>query len=192
MQNIIYNDSFEEKIEKIDEDLARINRELKLLKALEQFKLKRNNEGSSSDTSVENVPNSKNNWQESKEVSSSTEEESTTDEETSIDSCNELSVDDNSYGPWDIPRKNQIKNCIGLIAESIRQDWSDGKWVRKRCEAIEELYGMLDKTCYIDQDECIEDGRWFRDCWSGPYGGDEYMYLDDDLRDEYQDYWEDD
>ena len=69
---------------------------------------------------------------------------------------------------------------IGLIAQDIRGDWSN--YVHSRIGCIEELYDLLKEMCpYIDEDAAIYDGRWFRDCWDGPYGGnqDEKDYTPD-------------
>ncbi len=58
----------------------------------------------------------------------------------------------------------------GALALDLRGAWNDSKWrhqalVRLLEEAGE--YALAQEAATWDRD----DGRWFRDCWSGPYGG---------------------
>lgn len=64
---------------------------------------------------------------------------------------------------------NMIK--VGILTESIRGDWNDiGDRI---CEIKHILYqeGRVDLLNEINEsiDYIYSDGRWFRDCWSGPY-----------------------
>ena len=82
--------------------------------------------------------------------------------------------------------KASFENMIGVLTESIRGSWND-TW--DRLNAIIKLCGKLGRQDWIDQiennaDYIRDDGRWFRDVWTGPYGGDLFK-VDDKTLDEY-------
>ena len=74
-------------------------------------------------------------------------------------------------------QEDKINHIIGLLAESIRADWSTP--VGGRLEVISELAGYLDaaealhyrKWIRKHESDVQEDGRCMRDGWPGPYGG---------------------
>jgi hypothetical protein len=77
---------------------------------------------------------------------------------------------------YDKMSSDQLKICnmIGLLACDIRGDWRD---VDDRLDAIIELCERVGMQEWIDEiddnkDDIYYDGRWFRDCWSGPYEDD--------------------
>lgn len=71
-------------------------------------------------------------------------------------------------------KKESYENLIGLLAQDINNDSSCTDTYR-----IDELIVICDKakrTDLIDElnkykTVCVEMDNWFRDLWSGPYGG---------------------
>lgn len=66
----------------------------------------------------------------------------------------------------------RIVECkIGILADSIRGNWND---ISDRLELIQELCKEINRYDLIEEiedaeEDIYDDGRWFRDCWSGPY-----------------------
>lgn len=61
---------------------------------------------------------------------------------------------------------DSINDLIGLLAYSIRADWGPSN---ARIKAIESLMKLTGVEYEIDYDSAFGDGRWWRDCWQGPY-----------------------
>lgn len=62
---------------------------------------------------------------------------------------------------------------VGILTHSIRNDWSDPDTVKDRIDEIVRLLSIEGREDLINELEGRdEDGRWFRDEWSGPYGYD--------------------
>lgn len=62
-------------------------------------------------------------------------------------------------------------DVIGALAQDIRKDWSD--FVDQRIDdinSISEEFGLHYYVYDKDLEDIYEDGRWFQDCWDGPYG----------------------
>lgn len=81
------------------------------------------------------------------------------------------------------------ESIIGILAERIRNDWSDSSIMKSQIGEIKKLCDLIGQSDLITEiDENIEniyyDGRWFRDRWSGPYGCDmtilEYIQNNED------------
>ena len=98
------------------------------------------------------------------------------------DTFNNMSTDHSSTTPSadptttepTVPTNNfftnvEVDKMIGYIASDIRGNWRDS--VKHRLGAIRELYARSGRTCpKIKDGRVAEDGRWMRDCWTGPYG----------------------
>src|SRR6185437_910578 len=69
--------------------------------------------------------------------------------------------------------EHDMSLVIGLLASNIRGDWRDPG---SRIEHINQLCLELDHMDWWKQlnstHAMYNDGRWFRDKWNGPYGGD--------------------
>lgn len=67
-------------------------------------------------------------------------------------------------------------SLMGALAFSIRNYWGDD--MDSRIYSIRALMG--DGIPNYDIDDDIDDGRWFRDVWEGPYGDiDDGLFTDD-------------
>ena len=81
-----------------------------------------------------------------------------------------------------------MRALLGIIAYSIRNDWSYG--VESRVDTMRWICMELNETALYeslgnDIDDITYDGRWMRDCWTGPYGG--YYWTDiEDIVDKYE------
>ena len=72
---------------------------------------------------------------------------------------------------------------IGALAADIRGDWNDTKY---RVSLIADLSRFFHLNLESELEEWDgSDGRWFRDCWSGPYGNCTRQDLIDACCDEY-------
>jgi hypothetical protein len=68
-------------------------------------------------------------------------------------------------------RNKHLMLLLGIIAHSIRDDWSCvGNRIDIMCEICLQL-GKLEwaKSLQEAEDDIICDGRWMRDKWEGPY-----------------------
>ena len=79
---------------------------------------------------------------------------------------------DTSYEDTMSQEQKNVCTMIGYIAGNIR--WSWGEKVTERLDAIRELCEKVEKPDWRqeidDNEEDIRyDGRWMRNCWSGPY-----------------------
>jgi hypothetical protein len=90
---------------------------------------------------------------------------------------------------------DSLLNVVGAIALSIRDDWSDPFFNRCKVEKMKEilkhfnnryLYQIykLDSSIY----DILEDGRWMRDEWDGPYGYDKKLIIEKHRR-KYSEYY---
>ncbi len=89
--------------------------------------------------------------------------------------------------------QQKIEKIIGALAYDIRGSWayntqSRVKIMIKLCEKINKNYWI--KELEQDINYIIDDGRWMRDTWSGPYGPTNRKELNDDLYFEYEDVFE--
>lgn len=67
---------------------------------------------------------------------------------------------------------DDLRNLLGLLACSIRGDWND---ISSRLEAMKDICEQLGEKEWLealcnDESDIRYDGRYFRDCWDGPYG----------------------
>ena len=81
-------------------------------------------------------------------------------------------------------RTTKITHIIAALASDIRGDWSARTQYRVRL--MIKLCISIDKGCWASQlrgnmGDIIEDGRWMRDIWSGPYYSSSQKELDDDV-----------
>ena len=91
-------------------------------------------------------------------------------------------------------RETKITRIIAALAYDIRCDWFDG--TKSRVRLMIKLCASIDKEGWASQlrgnmGEIIEDGRWMRDVWAGPYYATNQKDLDDDvLYEKYKGYFE--
>jgi hypothetical protein len=86
-------------------------------------------------------------------------------------------------------RLETYEELLGFFAMDIRNDWSSE--VPERIARMRTLMDLLGVDYEIDEEACVEDGRWMRDVWLGPYwSGNGWPIMEDaDLEacDEYYD-----
>ena len=66
-------------------------------------------------------------------------------------------------------KKKTYVFLLGLYAADIRNYWGDH--VGRRINRMFEFMRILGVDYPIDIEACVDDGRWMRDHWKGPYGG---------------------
>lgn len=88
-------------------------------------------------------------------------------------------------GPSAKEHKKQCKiKIIAALADDIRGDWSQNTAYRvqlmmKLCIDIEKIEWAVQLKANMDL--IIEDGRWMRDYWMGPYGATSQEEIGDDV-----------
>ena len=77
---------------------------------------------------------------------------------------------------------NDMHAMLGALACSIRGSWRE---VECRLDTMRQIMDEIGIHYDIDEEEVRYDGRWFRDCWDGPYGNVEKKNYSDEVWDNY-------